>query len=271
MLPVAAQTPESGAMAHLFDARAYLDANPDAAEAVAAGRAASAWSHYTRLGFSEGRLGVPDPVQRKVAAVMEAAGRIPGPGLLERVHGRSDPEAFVRGGRRAALDLYGAVDRHLSLDLPLRILDFGCGCAQVLAFMAEVALMATFVAADADADALGWCRKSYREEEGRGHCRFLELGHPDETAITAGGFDLIYAMKAFTRMGADLEPAWLSELRRLARPDGILALATAGDPATRSRVDRDWPRYFTIVGRVPTGASGTEDLVVCQKGRALVI
>jgi SAM-dependent methyltransferase len=42
-------------------------------------------------------------------------------------------------------------------------------------------------------------------------------------------FDAVYAMSVFTHLPADLQRAWVHELSRVLRPDGLLLVTTHGD------------------------------------------
>jgi SAM-dependent methyltransferase len=294
-------------MAQLFDSSEYLGANPDVANAVAQGRAASPWRHFVQCGYGEGRPGVPDAVRRKVGVVMAEPARVPPAWLISKVHG--DGDAFEQAGRAEALDIYGAVNDRISLEHPLRILDFGCGCARVLRFMGELAPESRFHASDSDGEAVSWCLENYAEEVRRGRYTFVRHGAIPPAPLKSDYFDLIYATSVFTRLPEDLEHRWLAELRRIAKPDGLLVLSTRGEALIRGRlsaedrkalgdrgflhfgrgspevppghdqaawharayVDRVWSRYFHIVGHVPAGMAGRQDLVLCAKPRHTVV
>jgi SAM-dependent methyltransferase len=296
-------------MAQLFDAPTYLRANPDVAEAVGEGTVASAWRHYVQSGHGEGRPGVPEAVRRKVGAVMAASARIPPAGLIARVYGAGDAAGFEQAGRTVALDVFSAVNDRISLERPLRILDFGCGCARVLRFMGELAPESTFQASDVDGEAVSWCTESYPFEVRRGRYTFTVNADWPPTPFKSDHFDLVLGISVFTRLPEARQLAWLAELRRVARPDGLLVLSTQGDALvrrhvgaedngildrhgflhlgrdghgglpegsqaawhTRAYIDRVWSRYFHIAAHVPAGIADRQDLVLCAKRRPLVI
>ena len=246
-----------------------------------------------------------EAVRRKVGAVMAASARIPPARLVARVHGGGDAAAFEKAGRAAALDIFAAVDDRISLEHRLRILDFGCGCARVLRFMAELAPRARLHGADTDGEAISWCLASYPHEVRRARFAFARTGDLPPLPYRSDSFDLVYGMSAFMRLPEDMQLKWLAELRRVAKPDGLLVLATrddgairgelgpedlraldarglhhrpgggAGAPAerggsawlSRSYIDRVWSRYFHIAAHVPAGAPERGNLVVAVKRR----
>jgi len=297
------------AMADHFDASAYLEANPDVASAIGEGRMRSAWSHYVHWGFRERRAGVPDAVRGLVRAVMEVPVATPPARLILRVHGTSDAPGFEQAGRIVALDIYTAVDAHLSLDRPMRILDFGCGCARVLRCMGRIAFLSTIYASDIDGEAIGWCRENYSDDVRRGRCRFTVNGDLPPVPFPSGFFDFVYAISVFTHLPEVLQLRWLGELRRVTRPGGILALSTQGDALirkhlspencrlldekgfyyfpyggteglpdyyqaawhARSYIERTWSRFFNIVEQIPAGVAEHQDLILCRKPAPAVI
>lgn len=296
-------------MSQLFDPSAYLAANPDVARAVAEGSMTSAWRHYVQWGYGEGRPGVPEGVRRRVGAVMAASARIPPARLIARVHGSGDPAGFEQVGRTVALDIYAAVNDRISLEHPLRILDFGCGCARVLRFMGELAPESRFHASDIDAQAIAWCAENYREEARRGRYTFVCNDDVPPSPLKSDYFDLVYAISVFTHLPEDLQHRWLAELRRVTKPEGLLVLSTQGDALirghlgaeenraldergfyyskygsteglpeyyqaawhTRGYVERVWSRYFHIARHVPAAIADHQDLVLCVKPRHTVV
>jgi SAM-dependent methyltransferase len=296
-------------MSQNFDPLAYLRANPDVARAVDEGRMTSAWRHYVQFGHAENRPGVPEAVRRKVGAVMAASAKIPPSRLIARVHGSSDAAGFEQVGRAAALDIFAAVDERISLENRLSILDFGCGCARVLRFMAELAPTSRFQGCDIDGEAISWCLASYPHEVRRARFAFARNGDLPPTPFKSDSFDLVYGISVFTHLPEDLQLKWLAELRRLAKPDGLLVLSTQGGGLirdqlgaedrrtldghgffyhpyggteglpeyyqaawhTRAYIDRVWSRYFHIAAHLPAGVADHQDLVLCVKRRHLAV
>jgi SAM-dependent methyltransferase len=291
------------APADRFVAQTYLDDHPDVAKAVEEGRMQSAWSHYVQWGFGEKRSGVPEAVRKKVQAVMDVSIPQPSAKLISRVHGTSDSAGFARTGRIVALDLFSAVDAHLQLDRPMRILDFGCGCARVLRYMCEIAPQSTFDAMDIDEEAIQWCRDNYRDDVQHGRFHFIRNPNLPPTSTQSDSFDFVYAISVFTHLPEDMQLQWLGELRRLTKPGGVLAISTANDALIRkhlssensrtldekgfyyfpyggtdglpefyqaawhtpSYIEQVWSKYFRIVEQIPAGIAGHQDLVLCVK------
>jgi SAM-dependent methyltransferase len=116
-----------------------------------------------------------------------------------------------------------------------RVLDFGCGAGRVLRHFAEEATDATFLGCDIDTEAIDWLNSNLSPPfEG-----FVnELGPP--LPLEAANLDLIYATSVFTHI-TDQWSAWLLEMHRLLKPDGLL-LATILNRGTFDweAVDERW-------------------------------
>jgi SAM-dependent methyltransferase len=290
-------------MAQLFDPSAYLRANLDVAKAVEEGNMRSAWGHYLSWGYREDRPGVPGEVREIVRSVMEAAAPTPPERLISRVHGTSDAGGFAQVGKTVALDIYGAVAPHVSLGDPMRILDFGCGCGRVLAFLGVIASRADFSASDIDPEAIEWCRQNLGGNGGRSRFGFGVNSDLPPLPFGEGEFDLVYAISVFTHLPEDMQFKWLAELRRITRPGGLLVISTSGGHLirghlsadslrqfeekgfhyhpygstdglpdyyqaawhTRPYVERTWAEFLEVVEMVPSGIAGHQDLVLCRR------
>ena len=246
-------------MKRRFDPRDYLAANPDVGRSIQEGRERSAWDHFIRAGFREERGGFPDQIRKPIRAIVEAPFRAPPPKVLARAGGA---ERFALEGRLSALDVYAAAIPVLHMDKPQRILDFGCGYGRLLGFLAEGVPLSTIHATDPDGDALAWCEEAYRDEVRWG--RFVFVGNRGMPPLAVPGdyFDLVCAVSVFDGMPERQQLGWLSELRRITKPEGFLIFS--GRTVSPEK-------YFTVLERIPSASDGHHDLVLCMKHPALVI
>jgi ubiquinone/menaquinone biosynthesis C-methylase UbiE len=106
------------------------------------------------------------------------------------------------------------------------VLDFGCGCGRTLVPLARAANPATKIhGTDVDADAIKWLQRHHPELK-LGINHFVPpLPYPD------GSFDLVYSVSVFTHLDESSQFAWLAELRRVLRSDGLAALTIHGSRA----------------------------------------
>lgn len=145
--------------------------------------------------------------------------------MRARVAGTDNPEWFHVSGRitcevyEAAL---GSVGRRLSEFR--RVLDFGCGVGRVLRWLQALMPAACFAGYEIDEAAIAWIRQHYPA---------VEIGAPTHDGLPPaqfdeGCFDLVLAYSVFTHLDLRYQDAWLAELRRLTRADGLLLLSMSG-------------------------------------------
>jgi len=104
------------------------------------------------------------------------------------------------------------------------VLDFGCGPGRLVAALAPRHSGTHFCGADIDAEAIGWCQSRMA------HLGAFTVNQPlPPLPYDDGEFDLVYSLSTFTHMPADLQFAWLDELRRVLKR-GRLLITTIMNP-----------------------------------------
>jgi SAM-dependent methyltransferase len=169
------------------------------------------------------------------------------------VWGRS----FYQEGRLLLSNLEAAFrDAGKPLAAAEAILDFGCGCGRVLASFADLPHRGELWGCDIDGQAIAWI------EANLGFlARFRKNAALPPTGFERGQFDAIYAVSVFTHLPEEMQFAWLTELRRIIRPGGVLVASVHGgqhwseaDPALRIEVAM---RGFAY--RMPQATPGLPD------------
>ena len=213
------------------------------------------------------------------------AANLPPAELRYRVSSSPDAQNFITIGKKCAADIESAL-RKVGCDLAKleRVLDFGCGCGRTLIHMKELAPHAQFDGTDIDARAIDWCKE---------HLRFatFKVGQASPpTEYAPDSFDFIYAISVFTHLDAPYQFQWLEELRRIAKPGGVLLLTVdsslAGEkdfvfqrsyedglfPAwyqnafhSEKYVRENFGRYFEVLGYLPRGMNEHQDVVLLRK------
>jgi SAM-dependent methyltransferase len=160
------------------------------------------------------------------------------------VAGTDDAVWFVEAGKRAAESLTSLLTKHgVTFHPSTRVLDFGCGCGRVLRHLLH--LPAELHGCDANPTAVEWCAEHLPFAKVAVNALESPLDHDAET------FDVIYALSVFTHLPPHLQTHWVSELRRVLKPGGVLVLSLHGDATVRhlSRAERADYRTGRLVVR----------------------
>lgn len=225
---------------------------------------------------------------------------LPPASLRYRVHGSKDVDSFLRTGRKCAEDVESALKRiGRQLDSFQKILDFGCGCGRTLRWFADYFQQCDFYGADFDKEAISWCRKNIHFAKFAVNKPLPPLKYP------SGMFDLIYALSVFTHLDEDYQFNWLSEVKRITKPKGILLITFQGEycwknlykedigrvkkrgfifiPApqwaglfpswyqaayhTKRYVLDNYSKYFRVLDYIPKGLNNHQDVVILENRR----
>ncbi len=131
---------------------------------------------------------------------------------------------FYREGRVIMNQLAAAfAEAGMPLGGAAAILDFGCGCGRVLGNFVDIPHVGVVWGCDIDAEAIAWNQASLA-----GIGRFCANPCVPPTAFANGQFDAIYSVSVFTHLPEELQFAWLTELRRILRPGGVLIASVHG-------------------------------------------
>jgi SAM-dependent methyltransferase len=150
---------------------------------------------------------------------------IPPAPLRLRVAGTDHLEWFHVSGRMTC-DVYQASLAAVGRELREfhDILDFGCGVGRVLRWLRPLMPQARLAGSEIDANSISWVRDNYPDVDmaGTGADGLPPLRFED------GRFDLVLGYSVFTHLNVAYQDAWLKELRRLVRRDGLLLLSING-------------------------------------------
>jgi len=283
----------NGQVADYFDENLYLEENPDVRVAIANRRQPSAFFHYLHYGQYEDRPGkpwLPNPPGYRFP------GPLPPPSLRRRVHNTAELNSFEWIGKTVCDDLQREIDHRLTPTDASRILDFGCGCGRVMAYL-RTAFPGHLHGTDLDPEAVAWCQQNLAAVG-----TFSVNEHMPPLPFDDAAFDIVYSISVFSHLPEEMQTAWLGDLRRVTKPGGYLLLSVQGEamlplvsPETgaefaekgfvylqRGGTDglpdfyqtafhaepyiRDhWSGFFEIEAVVPKGVGGNQDLVVCRR------
>ena len=106
-----------------------------------------------------------------------------------------------------------------------RALDFGASSGRVLRPLAVVYPEVEWHGCDPNADAIAWAREHLAP------IRFEVSPQRPPLPYDDGTFDFVYAISIWSHFGEAAALAWLDEMRRVTRPDGLLIITTHGYPS----------------------------------------
>jgi cyclopropane fatty-acyl-phospholipid synthase-like methyltransferase len=108
------------------------------------------------------------------------------------------------------------------------VLDFGCGSGRTLRWWAQHPQRPLLHGTDIDRAALRWVRRHLPVET----CRNDPL---PPLQYADGSFDVIYSISVFTHLDERYQDAWLAELKRVLKRDGV-ALMTVRSELDNARL-----------------------------------
>lgn len=134
-------------------------------------------------------------------------------------------EFYYNSGFDHAQLFANLIKKHTLAKETLHVLDWGCGPARVLRHMTQ--LLSSFkpkiCGVDYNEKTIKWCKKTFLEMD------FALNSLSPPLSFTHDSFDVIYALSVFTHLSEQSHYAWLQELKRLVKPNGILILTLYGD------------------------------------------
>ena len=129
---------------------------------------------------------------------------------------------LFHSGALAATSIVAALERNgVTMASRTSVLDFGCGCGRVVRHWAH--LDAELHGCDYDARPVKWCRRRLP------FAAFATNGLHPPLPYANGQFDLVYALSVFTHFPESMAVAWICEMRRILKPDGLLLITTHGE------------------------------------------
>ena len=143
-------------------------------------------------------------------------------------------------GGAALAEKMGAALRDSGVELGTveSVLDFGCGCGRVARYLPPAGVEEVH-GCDYNPELVDWCNSNLPFMRAEVNGIAPPTPYPDES------FELVYALSVLTHLDEPLQQRWISELRRLLRPDGVLLITTLGSaakdrmlPKTREQFER---------------------------------
>jgi SAM-dependent methyltransferase len=164
---------------------------------------------------------------------------VPPLSILWDAQATTDLAEYKRSGEETAATYWSLIRRYLDPGAPARIYEWGCGPARIIRHLPELAagFRVEFHASDYNADSIAWCRAHLPG------IIFFENGLAPPLSAADGMFDVVYCRSVFTHLSAEMHERWITELRRVTRPGGIVMLTTHGLAYRPRLTQHERPRY----------------------------
>ncbi len=139
-------------------------------------------------------------------------------------YGHVDFELYEESGFEDARWIAGIILKYTT-QCPLHVLDWGCGPVRVLKHMPRILASRTpeLFGTDFNKQTFEWCQNNFPRIDFS--CNDLKppLHYPPSF------FDAIYGLSVITHLSEDMQFAWIHELKRILKPNGVLILTSHGD------------------------------------------
>ncbi len=146
----------------------------------------------------------------------------PGP-LLARAIATESAAYYRAEGLRAYAQFKEALERHRPLSSIGRMLDWGCGSGRNTVHFLRDPDVPEVHGCDIDGEAIEWCRRNLPNGI------FAEARPDPPLCYDDGFFDLVIGCSVFTHLSEDMQGTWLTELRRILAPGGLLLASVHGE------------------------------------------
>jgi SAM-dependent methyltransferase len=182
---------------------------------------------------------------------------VPPAKLRVLVSGTADPDFFLDTGRRQVELFRELYEGHAGpIERASAILDFGCGCGRLTRWWSDV-VGPSIYGCDPSPALIGWTRANLP------FVRATLSGHEPPLPYADETFDFVYALSIFTHLPERQALPWISELRRVTKPGGLVLFTTAGEAYSERLTAADAVRYRRGEAVVQfDSASGTNVCIV---------
>jgi|SRR5712671_2038084 len=196
-------------------------------------RSAAGGADYAKVEIIDWRNGktVVDSVQALYLPVWDFQltnkAVLPPSELIRRVMGVTNPAEWLLTGYTnvRVIDKVMRLAAGLSLASCDKILEWGSGCGRLSRHLIRTGSQVTGI--DIDREAVEWCNKNL-SPNAKARANFQAVGLLPPTNLPSRTFDLAIGISVITHLDEKNGHAWLEELSRLVRRDGILVLTTHG-------------------------------------------
>lgn len=134
---------------------------------------------------------------------------------------------------------------------PVTVVDWGCGPGRVLRHLPELLPQDSLVVGtDYNAAYVNWCRDNLPE------VTVLHQSITPPLPLQSGSCDAVFGLSILTHLSEEQHKAWLAELQRILKPDGLIVLTTHGSSCAYKLTSAERESFDS--GKLVVRAAGRE-------------
>jgi SAM-dependent methyltransferase len=160
--------------------------------------------------------------------------QLPPPDLAYDAYGHTNWSAYYHTGREHAQYISNLIKNNYSNKI-LKICEWGCGPARVLR---QIPIFfdgwnVSLYGFDYNQRTIQWCQNNIKNITFKHNLLTPPLNQEDNS------FDCLYCVSVFTHLSTEMHFAWIKEISRVVKPDGLIIFTTHGELAKTNLLNNE--------------------------------
>lgn len=131
-------------------------------------------------------------------------------------------EQYINDGKVTAQEIVEWTNRYLTAN-PEKVLEWGCGVSRIVRHLHKFYARSTSIyGCDINTGMIAWNEQHIKD------VAYEVVGFEPPTGYSSEQFDMVYAISVFTHIIVNEQEAWLQEMHRILKPQGIFLFTTHG-------------------------------------------
>jgi SAM-dependent methyltransferase len=158
--------------------------------------------------------------------------------LAYDAYGHTNWQTYYDMGLRHSRLISDLIRAYIS-ENEIKICEWGCGPARIIRHLERISdfTKIELLGTDYNEESIIWCKKNIK------NVHFLKNSLEPPLPVEAEVFDCVYAISIFTHLSERMHYAWIQELFRTIKPNGILIFTTHGDSCAKGLLPADKEKY----------------------------
>ena len=152
--------------------------------------------------------------------------QLPPPDLAYDAYGHTNWSAYYHSGKEHAQYISNLIRNNFS-NPSLKICEWGCGPARILRQIPQFFedWNISLYGFDYNQRTIQWCQSNIKGIVFKHNLLIPPLDQDDDS------FDCLYCVSVFTHLSKEMHFAWIKEISRVVKPNGVIIFTTHGEPA----------------------------------------